>query len=115
MHEVQTVLVINQGHIWMIKSELARISVLVGLSKLLENRYKKCLCRNNNQKDDVMKSLNQLKAMKSLAQNTGCKDMEVVLMTDGMDDTLRQKQTELFTNKVRDLDSANVALIAVKF
>lgn len=62
-----------------------------------------------------MLSLNQLMAMKSLIQHSGCKDVETVLLTDGMDDTQRKRQTTVFINKVSNNGSANVALIAVKF
>lgn len=62
-----------------------------------------------------MLSLNQLMAMKSLIQHSGSKDVETVLLTDGMDDTQRKRQTIVFINKVSNNGSANVALIAVKF
>jgi hypothetical protein len=62
-----------------------------------------------------MKSINQLMAMKSLLRHSGCKNVETVLLTDGMDETTRTRQTTVFINKVANIGSANVALIAVKF
>ena len=62
-----------------------------------------------------MLSLNQLMAMKSLIRHSGRKDVETVLLTDGMDDTQRKRQITSFTNKVSSNKSANVALIAVRF
>ena len=62
-----------------------------------------------------MLCLNQLMAMKSLIRHSGRKDVETVLLTDGMDETQRKKQITSFTNKVSNNKSANVALIAVRF
>lgn len=62
-----------------------------------------------------MLCLNQLMAMKSLIRHSGRKDVETVLLTDGMDETQRKRQSTAFINKVSDNANANVALIAVRF
>ena len=62
-----------------------------------------------------MLCLNQLMAMKSLIRHSGCKDVETVLLTDGMDETQRKRQITVFINKVSNNGVANVALIAVRF